>query len=549
MRRHVADNVENSRKRRAGVPSPPARRYGVRPGPLDRPAVRLWLRLFLAFAALSALALLGFAAWQQAHFRSGFLGYLDEVSLQRLEPARVRLVAAYEAHGGWAFLRDDPEQFGELVESMPGFWRARGAGMPPEPPPGDAARGLPPDPPPGAAFDAERPPPTAFARDERRPPREHEPHGFPPRPHGPPDLMPRLQLVDAGGALVVGSRALPDDALSLPLSVDGEPVGALRLSRQTRINAAVDVAFSQAQSHDALIVGAAILVAALALAFAFARWLLAPVRELTAATRALAGGDFARRVTTTRGDELGALATDFNRLAATLEQNRQARRQWGADIAHELRTPLAILRGEIQALQDGVRTPTRAALDSLQAECDRLGALIEDLYQLALADAGALDYRFEPLDLAALVGETLATQQPAFAAGGLKLETALAPVGAVRGDARRLAQLIDNLVVNALRYTDAPGKVRVELVASGGAAILTLDDTPPGVPAEALPRLFERLYRVDASRSRAAGGAGLGLSIGRAIVDAHGGTIAAQPSPLGGLRIVVALPFADAAAA
>ena len=513
--------------------------------------VRLWLRLFLAFAALSALALLGFAAWQQLRFRSGFLSYLDEVAVQRIEPARARLVAAYTTHGNWEFLRDDPEQFGELLEIGPGAWRARGRGAALEPPPDDAPPWPPPrDPPPGiVGFDPERPMSERGVADRNeRWPRGPDPNGGTPRPLGPPDLMPRLQLVDAAGAPVVG-RAPSADALELPLTVDGKPIGTLRLARLTRINTALDLAFSQAQRQDALLVGATILIVALALAFALARWLLAPVRELAAATRALAGGDFARRVTTPRSDELGALAGDFNRLAATLEQNREARRQWGADLAHELRTPLAILRGEIQALQDGVRAPTQPALDSLQAECERLGALIDDLYQLSLADAGALDYRFEALDLAALLREVLAAQQPALAAAGITLEPALAPVESVRGDVRRLAQLVDNLLVNSLRYTDAPGRVRVELAEIGRVALLTIDDTPPGVPAVALPHLFERLYRVDASRSRAAGGAGLGLSICRAIVDAHGGTIAAQSSPLGGLRIVVALPFSGAASA
>lgn len=357
--------------------------------------------------------------------------------------------------------------------------------------------------------------------------------------------MPRLLLLDAAGIAVAGNRNMPTDALSLPLLIDEKPVGTLRLARQTQINAAVDLAFSRTQLRDALLVGVAILVAALLLAFALARWLLAPVRALTVATRALAAGDFGQRVATARHDELGALAQDFNRLAATLEQNRQARQRWGADIAHELRTPLSVLRGEIQALQDGVRAPTAGALDSLQAECLRLGSLVDDLYQLSLADAGALDYRFEPLDLAEFVRDALALQQRACRDAGLSLEADLAATPPVRADARRLGQLIDNLLGNARRYTDTPGRIRIAVGAGADYATLIVDDTPPGVPAAALPRLFDRLYRVETARARNAGGAGLGLSICRAIVDAHGGTIVAEHSPLGGLRIVVQLPLAE----
>ncbi|MEP7043028.1 MAG: ATP-binding protein, partial [Dokdonella sp.] len=244
----------------------------------------------------------------------------------------------------------------------------------------------------------------------------------------------------------------------------------------------------------------------------------------------------------TRADELGALAADFNHLAASLEQHREARRQWGADIAHELRTPLSVLRGEVQALQDGVRAPTAQAFDSLYAECERLGSLIEDLYQLALADAGALDYRFENLALADVVREAIDLQRRTCSDAGLSIEEAIDEVPLLRGDARRLAQLVDNLLANARRYTDTPGLIRVELTRVGHSIRLLIEDTPPGVPAADLPHLFDRLYRVERSRSRAGGGAGLGLAICRAIVAAHDGRIDAQPSPLGGLRVVIELP-------
>ena len=175
-----------------------------------------------------------------------------------------------------------------------------------------------------------------------------------------------------------------------------------------------------------------------------------------------------------------------------------------------------------------------------------MGALIEDLYLLSLADAGALEYRFESLDLGELLAESLETQIPILEEAGLALETAIARVPPIRGDARRLGQLIDNLLMNTRRYTDAPGRLRIELGAAAGEVILALEDSAPGVPAQSLELLFERLYRVDASRNRAAGGAGLGLAICRAIVQAHIGTIAASASALGGLRIEVRLPAIEA---
>jgi two-component system sensor histidine kinase BaeS len=281
---------------------------------------------------------------------------------------------------------------------------------------------------------------------------------------------------------------------------------------------------------------------ALLLAFALARWLLKPVRELAAGTRALAEGDYARRVGDRRGDELGELARDFNHLARTLEQHRESRRRWGADIAHELRTPLSVLRGEIQALQDGIRSVTPSALNSLNAECERIGSLVEDLYQLSLADAGALEYSFESVDLGELLQEGVDLQKHGFADAGLKLELDVRGGARVRGDTRRLGQLIDNLLANSRRYTEAPGRVRLTLADEAGSVSMVVEDSAPGVPQAALPRLFDRLFRVDASRNRDTGGAGLGLAICRAIVLAHGGSIEATASALGGLRIEVRLP-------
>ncbi|MET0226423.1 MAG: ATP-binding protein [Dokdonella sp.] len=502
--------------------------------------LRLWHRLFLALAALSVLALAGFAALQQQSFRRGFLGYLDEVALERLQPAAQRLAAAYQENGqAWTFLREDPRRFGEVVEPRGSRFGPRRAEEPPPrdddapAPPRDDARPAPRD------NDTRPAPPPPHEGADDFPP--HGPHG-----HGPPDLLPRLALFDAHGVRVAGSPDVPDDAHEVPVLLGATRIGSLRLARIPAISNAVDLDFARAQTRTALIAALAVLIGASLLAFALARWLLAPVRALAEGTRALAAGDYTRRIDATRADELGALAADFNHLAASLEQHREARRQWGADIAHELRTPLSVLRGEVQALQDGVRAPTAQAFDSLYAECERLGSLIEDLYQLALADAGALDYRFENLAPAELVREAIDLQRRACNDAGLSIEEAIDEVPRVRGDARRLAQLVDNLLANARRYTDVPGRIRVQLSLAGTAVRLLVEDTPPGVPAAHLPHLFDRLYRVERSRSRAGGGAGLGLAICHAIVAAHGGTIDAQPSPLGGLRVVIDLPIVTA---
>jgi two-component system sensor histidine kinase BaeS len=191
-----------------------------------------------------------------------------------------------------------------------------------------------------------------------------------------------------------------------------------------------------------------------------------------------------------------------------------------------------------------VRPLGRESLASLRGEVAALGKLVDDLSQLALADVGALAYRRSRLDAAALVAQVLEGYRERFAQRGLALDTEGAEAAPVYGDPDRLTQMFRNLLENTLRYTDAGGRVRVSTRVAHGHATIEIDDSAPGVPAEALPRLFERFYRVESSRSRANGGTGLGLAISRSIAAAHGGDIAAAPSPLGGLHISVRLPLA-----
>jgi two-component system sensor histidine kinase BaeS len=216
-----------------------------------------------------------------------------------------------------------------------------------------------------------------------------------------------------------------------------------------------------------------------------------------------------------------------------------------AELSHEMRTPLAVLRGEVEALVDGVRPLTTAAMLSLQDEVARVTRLVEDFHQLALSDLRALPCSFALVQPAALLRDAVGRVTPRALAAGLRLDldTGNAPQLA-RWDTQRIGQLLTNLLENSLRYTDAPGGIRLQLCAGGpGEAVLSVDDSAPGVPAEDHARLFEPLYRADASRSRRLGGSGLGLAICRAIVCSHGGHIEAGASTLGGLGVVVTLPL------
>jgi two-component system sensor histidine kinase BaeS len=236
------------------------------------------------------------------------------------------------------------------------------------------------------------------------------------------------------------------------------------------------------------------------------------------------------------------LALAINSLAATLEKNRTARQRWMADIAHELRTPVAILKGEVEALADGVRQPDSHSLASLGDEIDQLAALIDDLQTLALSDAGALDLRRARIDLVTLVQQVAEPFIERLAARGIGLEFKLPASLEVSGDAQRLRQLVQNLLENCVRYVEGGGWVRIRLGASPEGALITVEDSGPGVSDVQLEHLFERFYRVEQGRSRAGGGSGLGLSICRNIVEAHGGRIRADRAGSGGLVVRIDLP-------
>ncbi|VVE40831.1 signal transduction histidine-protein kinase BaeS [Pandoraea capi] len=280
-----------------------------------------------------------------------------------------------------------------------------------------------------------------------------------------------------------------------------------------------------------------------AIALRVAQRLLVPVTPLLEATHRMAMGDYSVRAPTAGADELARLAVDLNRLADTLARNDQVRRNLLADISHELRTPLSILRGEIEAMEDGVRPLTQDALASLRVEISQLSKLIDDLYELSLSDVGALTYEFAPVDMTERVATSVAAFRDWFEAKGIGLNVHLPDDTLfVDGDLHRLTQLIGNLFENSLRYTDGGGAVRVYLSSTQAQLRLEIEDSAPGVPDDALPRLFERLFRVEASRSRRSGGAGLGLALCKHIVEAHGGQIVARHSPLGGLALSITLP-------
>lgn len=275
--------------------------------------------------------------------------------------------------------------------------------------------------------------------------------------------------------------------------------------------------------------GAGILLGSLA-AWWLIRRLMRPLEQLTAATRSIAGGDLAARVTEPPDPELRGLATSFNQMASTLERVEELRRSLVEDVAHELRTPLTTLRGYTEALADGVVEPTPDMLRTINEEIERLTRLVEGLDQMARGERDLRTRARAEIDLAAVVRRALELAAPELSQRNIAVRVEdEESVPRLMADPDAIGQVVSNLVQNAGRYTDDDGMITVRLrVEDGGWLRCTVENTGPSIPAEQLPLIWERLYRTDASRARTSGGAGIGLAIVRQIVEAHGGTVGAS---------------------
>ena len=355
--------------------------------------------------------------------------------------------------------------------------------------------------------------------------------------------LPRtLVLLDDERVQLLGPT-LPNSELVLaPVIRDNQTVGWVGLPAGSRHRDTLASNFRDSQIETLIRTILPTLLLALFGTWLLARALLKPIEQSAALARRLGDGDYHEKIAENRSDEIGELMRGMNRLAQSLAQASAARERWLADISHELRTPVAVLQGELEALIDGVRPASPDHLRSLHQEILHLKRLLDDLHDLSLADVGALRYRFAMLDFTALCGDALEAMRGRFSDHKLTLNIQLPthPI-MLQGDSTRLRQLLDNLLENSLKYTDPGGRVDVTMQATDRGARLDIADSAPGVSDADRQRLFEHLFRVEASRNRQLGGAGLGLALCERIVSAHRGSIEASASPFGGLQMTVLL--------
>lgn len=466
-------------------------------------------KLVLAIVGLTLVVLiatLGLARWS---FERGFLDYVNAIELVRLEQLAENLEQDYVSGGNsWVGLSNRTFKH-RLRELKMGGAFSR--------PPRNEERLL------REGHGSER---------DRKPPRR-------PRVFSPP-----TGLFNVEGVQIAGPTFEPSASnIVVPVEFSGVRVGELRSVPYRAIESPQGTQFSRQQLQTSILIGVVALLLAGLVALLLARVFLAPLRKVISSMNRLASGDYATRIVSSRSDEFGLLARDFDRLALSLDKNQTARKRWLADISHELRTPLTILHGELEALKDGVRTFNSQQLISFDQEVERLRLLVNDLYELSVSDIGGLRYSFDSVSLSDCLLLSIEAMASEADKAGITLSVTDDTKVTFNADRSRLEQLFRNLIRNSLAYTDAPGEIEVSVAQKNGMAVIEVQDTAPGATEEECKLLFDPLYRQEQSRNRCSAGAGLGLSICKNIVEAHRGVIRAAPSPLGGLIITIELPL------
>lgn len=494
--------------------------------------MRLYIAGKIAVGIISVVLLsVGTMAWiGSQNLKNGFITYLQELESHDLDALSQLLAADYRQNGNFNRFESNRRALRDMVDKI-------------RPPPPASEGDLPP------AQDV-RPRPE-YPRPERNAPRHRQEQREGIReadaPRRPPPIDPtgfgqRLSLIDQDGHALVGT---PDGAVghAQDIVVDKHIVGSLKLAPLRSLANSNGSGFVRGQIRQTIWLAAGLAIFSILFSIWLARHLLRPVVSLRSVTKRIAQGQFDARATVVSRDELGDLAVQINSMAQALQHNDAQRRKILSNVSHELRTPLTVIRGEIEAMLDGIRDINAKGLKSLQEEVLRLNKLIDDIHQINLADSGDLSYQLERIDLNQLLQETAERYRPAIEKASLRLLLQLAPSPLyVNADPDRLSQVIVNLLENSIRYTDASGCIQCSLKRVGPLLEMCIEDSAPGAPQGTHTRLFERLYRIDHARSRAHGGSGLGLAICKALVETQHGKIEALPSSLGGIKMLIRLP-------
>ncbi|MFV0542496.1 MAG: ATP-binding protein [Marinicella pacifica] len=351
-------------------------------------------------------------------------------------------------------------------------------------------------------------------------------------------------LLSVNKNVISGRKIIPKQPIKLlPIQVDHQLVAYLRIPDRKTIHDHFDRQFNQAIHKWLMMMFGAALVFTLMLSWPISGYFTRPIKRLNDHVKKMSNGEYGELIDINRSDELGRLGHNINHLSQTLQGNRENQKTFFTDISHELRTPVSVLRAQIEALQDGIQKPDNEQLNQLHQQVMNLSLLINDIQDLAGTELGSMQYQKQRINLSELLISVLDSFSSQIRAADLSLKQDIEDNSWVVGDALRLQQLLNNILNNSLRYTDAGGLISVSLKTHKQHATVIIEDSAPGVDQRYHNRIFERLFRPDADRNKRQGGFGIGLAIAKNIVTAHQGTIEAGNSSFGGLTIIINLPI------
>lgn len=481
--------------------------------------MKITQKLFFTLLAVSGLIIIANLSLARWSFHQGLNEFTAGIEVRRLSDLADILAEDYVIEGGnWLWLSD--QKFISLQQQGLGEPRRRKRPLP------EGREG-------GGFQDPRHPPP-----------RNKGPRSGPPgKPFRARPVAPPTALFDVGGKFVIGHDGSDGlgQGISIPVILNGEEIASLTSWPKLKEPSLLESQFSRQQLFTSISIAILCLLLAAVVSWFTANRLLRPVRKVLDGVAKLTKGQFTVSFDEKRRDELGLLMSNIEVLSRTLEKNRTSKNRFFADVSHELRTPLTVLTGEVDVLKAGIRPFDQQQLVSFEQEIRRLNHLVDDLSQLSLSDVGGLRYSFAPHNLTQCVSAVISEVKNRANTKKIELEFSAKKAIWVNLDVQRFEQLLLNLCNNTLAYTDAPGKLVIAISKLNNKVELSFNDTPPGVSKEECQHLFEPLYRLDLSRTRRESGAGLGLTICKNIVEAHGGSISASPSKLGGLQILITL--------
>jgi two-component system sensor histidine kinase BaeS len=495
-------------------------------------------KLFLFLFGFSLILVTILVLLMQRSIGKGMIEYVVSKEIETLKPVVTQLAEEYQVKNSWRFIEGKNNKFRYLIakqfEDSDFEPTERQMQRPPEHRFSDNPNAMPPRP------KQNRPPPLREDFNRRPPPPQQD--------------EAQYALLDTNENLIAGHYIEALEYTKTAIKVNDVIVGFFAVSKRNNLTQGYEFDFIEQQQHYLWLIALLVMSLVVLVTFPLARHVVEPIKLITQGMHKLTQGDYHQPIELKRQDELGELSRDYNELALTLAENELARKRWLANISHELRTPVAILRGELEAMLDKVRPITPSNIASANDEVKHLQRLIDDLNLLTSTDIGGMGYRKHHEDLVSLIQTETEKYRGYLADAGIELTLEFKQLQAIiYADKNRLLQLFENIINNCIKYSSGTqlnisitGEELSEKSAkkSKSTVMITFEDNGIGVEESHLIHLFEHLYRVEDSRNRKTGGSGLGLSICRQIVIAHQGKITAHKSSLGGLSVIITLPLA-----